>query len=72
MQLPNGQIRGREAVTLENRTFYAFEGIPYAAAPIGPLRFKVRSHLLDSEMQKVCFRRLNHLQTGTTYLTPPR
>jgi carboxylesterase type B len=56
---------------MENRTFYAFEGIPYAAAPVGPLRFKVRSHLLDSVIEKVCFRRLNHLKIGTTYLTLP-
>jgi carboxylesterase type B len=62
LQLPNGQIRGREAVTLENRTFFAFEGVPYAAPPIGPLRFKAPQppenwdDVLDTtHVEVVCF-----------------
>ncbi|XP_044270261.1 venom carboxylesterase-6-like [Tribolium madens] len=38
--LPNGKIRGRQDITLQNKTYYAFEKIPYATPPLGPLRFK--------------------------------
>ncbi|KAJ8951540.1 hypothetical protein NQ318_020413, partial [Aromia moschata] len=38
--LPNGQIRGRELQSGNNNTFYAFQEIPYAAPPVGGLRFK--------------------------------
>ncbi|RZC41742.1 COesterase and/or Abhydrolase 3 domain containing protein, partial [Asbolus verrucosus] len=38
--LPNGLIRGREAVTIENKTYYTFQKIPYATPPTGELRFK--------------------------------
>ncbi|XP_060524398.1 juvenile hormone esterase-like [Cylas formicarius] len=38
--ISNGPIIGREAVTVnQNKTFYAFQGIPYASAPVGSLRF---------------------------------
>ncbi|KAJ3652648.1 hypothetical protein Zmor_018595 [Zophobas morio] len=40
VQLPIGQILGREATTFEDIHFFAFEGVPYAAPPLGPLRFK--------------------------------
>ncbi|KAJ3652658.1 hypothetical protein Zmor_018605 [Zophobas morio] len=40
LQLPNGQIKGREDTTIENKAYYAFMGIPYAAPPVGELRFK--------------------------------
>ncbi|RZC33822.1 COesterase and/or Abhydrolase 3 domain containing protein, partial [Asbolus verrucosus] len=40
VQLPNGLIQGREAVTLKDNTYYAFEKIPYATPPVGNLRFK--------------------------------
>ncbi|RZC41050.1 COesterase domain containing protein [Asbolus verrucosus] len=40
VQLPNGLIRGREGVTIKNKTYYAFEKIPYATPPVGELRFK--------------------------------
>ncbi|RZC35544.1 COesterase and/or Abhydrolase 3 domain containing protein, partial [Asbolus verrucosus] len=38
--LPNGLIRGHEAVTIENKTYYTFQKIPYATPPTGDLRFK--------------------------------
>lgn len=37
--MPNGPIRGREAATIKNTTYYAFEKIPYATPPLGELRF---------------------------------
>jgi hypothetical protein len=40
VQLPNGRIRGREGLTYTNKQFYIFEKIPYAAPPVGELRFK--------------------------------
>ncbi|KAJ3652657.1 hypothetical protein Zmor_018604 [Zophobas morio] len=40
VELPNGQISGREAATAENISYYIFEGVPYAAPPVGELRFK--------------------------------
>ncbi|RZC41743.1 COesterase and/or Abhydrolase 3 domain containing protein, partial [Asbolus verrucosus] len=39
VQLPNGLIRGREDLTSQGNKFYAFEKVPYAAPPIGKLRF---------------------------------
>ncbi|XP_023310706.1 venom carboxylesterase-6 [Anoplophora glabripennis] len=38
--ISNGQIKGRVAKTFKNSTFYAFQEIPYAAPPVGSLRFK--------------------------------
>ncbi|KAJ8916853.1 hypothetical protein NQ315_005860 [Exocentrus adspersus] len=38
--LPNGKIQGREAKSFINTTFYAFQEVPYAAPPVGDLRFK--------------------------------
>ncbi|RZC35598.1 COesterase and/or Abhydrolase 3 domain containing protein [Asbolus verrucosus] len=40
VQLPNGLIRGRQGVTIRNKSYYAFEKIPYATPPVGELRFK--------------------------------
>ncbi|KAJ3620290.1 hypothetical protein MTP99_004255 [Tenebrio molitor] len=40
VQLPNGLILGREATTFENKSYFAFEKIPYATPPVGALRFK--------------------------------
>ncbi|XP_015837950.1 esterase FE4 isoform X2 [Tribolium castaneum] len=40
IQLPNGKILGREAVTFDKKSYYAFEKIPYATPPLGSLRFK--------------------------------
>lgn len=37
----NGQIEGRILKTYLNKTFYAFQEIPYAEKPIGELRFEV-------------------------------
>lgn len=40
----SGLVRGEKLLTLyENKEYYAFKGIPYAAPPINELRFKVES-----------------------------
>jgi hypothetical protein len=46
-----GNMRGVTMTSRNGRTFYAFLGIPYAAPPVGALRFKVSllqrtSHLI--------------------------
>lgn len=46
-----GNMRGTTMTSRNGRTFYAFLGIPYAAPPVGALRFKVSllqqtSHLI--------------------------
>ena len=42
VQLQNGELRGTHLTSRNNKTFYAFMGIPYAEPPVGELRFKVR------------------------------
>ncbi|XP_030752616.1 venom carboxylesterase-6-like [Sitophilus oryzae] len=38
--IPDGQVRGIENQTIgENKTYYAYKGIPYAQPPVGDLRF---------------------------------
>mgnify|MGYP003623304914 CR=1 FL=1 len=37
-----GELRGKVATTVRGLEYYSFQGIPYAKAPVGPLRFKVR------------------------------
>lgn len=41
VEITQGRLRGKHRVTRSNRTFSAFEGIPFAKPPIGELRFKV-------------------------------
>lgn len=40
VQPPAGPLRGKWTATLSGRPIAAFEGIPYAAPPVGPLRFQ--------------------------------
>lgn len=41
IKTPLGNIQGYYKKSFENRTYAAFEGIPYAKPPIGDLRFVV-------------------------------
>lgn len=41
VQISSGLIKGIKMASFwTNQTFYAFRGVPYAAPPIGDLRFK--------------------------------
>ncbi|XP_063925259.1 carboxylic ester hydrolase-like [Zophobas morio] len=40
IELPTGKIQGRQLTTYVNKTYYTFRKIPYAAPPVGSLRFK--------------------------------
>ncbi|RZB39577.1 venom carboxylesterase-6-like, partial [Asbolus verrucosus] len=40
VNLPDGTIRGKESITIANKTFYSFLKVPYASPPTGNLRFK--------------------------------
>lgn len=42
-----GKVRGKTWLDYHGGSFYAFTGIPYAKAPIGPLRFKVRDQTIQ-------------------------
>lgn len=35
-----GQLRGRKLVSAYGKTYYRFQGVPYARPPLGTLRFK--------------------------------
>jgi hypothetical protein len=35
-----GKLIGHTLISTKGRRFFAFEGIPYAKPPVGPLRFK--------------------------------
>ncbi|XP_060526949.1 acetylcholinesterase-like [Cylas formicarius] len=39
VDLPDGTIRGSE-ITYQNKSYYAYRGIPFATPPLGKLRFQ--------------------------------
>jgi hypothetical protein len=41
VQIEQGTVRGLQAVSVRDKEFLAFLGIPYAKPPVGELRFKV-------------------------------
>lgn len=44
----SGPVKGMKVLTkYENKEYYSYKGIPYAKPPIGPLRFKVNSSLVN-------------------------
>lgn len=62
MSLPKGDIRGHELAGINNSSFYAFQQIPYAAPPVGSLRFQPPVEpepwddvLNTTENTKVCY-----------------
>ncbi|XP_023310399.1 cholinesterase 1 [Anoplophora glabripennis] len=60
--LPDGQIRGQTLQSPNGNAFYAFQEIPYAAPPVGELRFqapvapaKWEGILNTTKNEKVCY-----------------
>lgn len=45
-----GQVKGSKKVSVLRTEYLNFLGIPYAAAPIGELRFKVSDKLINSTL----------------------
>lgn len=41
VKIHQGEVKGRYLTTRDGRTISGFFGIPYAAPPVGELRFKV-------------------------------
>jgi len=39
----DGPVRGRIQTSILGGQYYSFQGIPYAAPPVGPLRFQVNA-----------------------------
>lgn len=46
VRVTQGDLRGRKIITKSGLQYYSFQGIPYAAPPIGKLRFKVSIFIL--------------------------
>lgn len=44
LKLEQGIVRGKIKQSYKGRNFMAFEGIPYAEAPVGDLRFAVSKY----------------------------
>lgn len=42
-----GKLQGKTGTDYEGKTYYSFQGIPYAQAPIGKLRFKVGTSVTE-------------------------
>nr|CAD7464458.1 unnamed protein product [Timema tahoe] len=43
VEVIEGTLRGRVVTTHPDKTYYSFQGVPYAKPPVGELRFKVRA-----------------------------
>ena len=43
VRVRTGALRGSKMLSSADREFLAFRGIPYAQAPVGPLRFQVKT-----------------------------
>lgn len=41
VNIEQGRLKGRTRTDYAGKTFYSFQGIPYAKPPLGELRFKV-------------------------------
>lgn len=44
-----GEVEGFTAETVSGRTYYAFEGVPYARPPVGKYRFKVKLKQVEED-----------------------
>lgn len=51
--IEQGELRGKICKDYNGRTFYSFQGIPYAKPPVGDLRFKVSKTMLNYIIFKV-------------------
>lgn len=45
ISINQGQLRGKIVNVGDGRTYYSFQGIPYAKPPLGEFRFKVSAQL---------------------------
>ncbi|XP_045482949.1 juvenile hormone esterase-like [Harmonia axyridis] len=69
VKISNGKVKGELMTTPNNKTFYAFRGIPYAKPPLGELRFQPPQKpdnwegVLDSDAKdRMCIQLTSNLQ----------
>lgn len=48
IRIQQGLLRGMHMKTINGQDFYGFIGVPYATAPVGNLRFRVRNTARDT------------------------
>ncbi|XP_018568324.1 acetylcholinesterase isoform X2 [Anoplophora glabripennis] len=71
--LPEGQIKGHELRSPNGKVYYAFQEVPYAAPPVGELRFKPPTEhqkwkgVLDTTKNtKICYKTDSFVIPNTT------
>nr|CAD7427890.1 unnamed protein product [Timema monikensis] len=71
LNVNGGNIMGRIKSTKSNKTFYSFQGVPYAAPPVGDHRFKfVMTMLIDKGKVGSMF--VTHLVISSGIKLPPQ
>jgi carboxylesterase type B len=68
VRVTQGDLRGRKIITKSGLQYYSFQGIPYAAPPVGNLRFKVSIFIQCNNENQLFVNLQLHSYTSTVYV----
>ena len=68
VRVTQGDLRGRRIITKSGLQYYSFQGIPYAAPPVGNLRFKVSIFILCKKENQFFLNLQLHSYTSIVYI----